>query len=161
MVSRGPLGLLCRCSSGLERTRRAQEFRIEHAVCQYLAAADQADLVGPVVGDSTVNLAVGRSSGNGPLAMTSARQMGTKRSRLTCSSRQSVSRGISPSCIEKPAVAAGCAGPARRRGRHRRAGLVNSRQLPVMSLSRPFPVPQCRLSSSPTVVAPARQARSG
>src|SRR5215468_3504146 len=41
------------------------------------------------------------------------------------SSRQSVSRGISSSCIEKPAVAAACAGPARRHGRQRRAGLVN------------------------------------
>ena len=41
------------------------------------------------------------------------------------SSRQSVSRGISPSRIEKPAVAAGCAGPARQHGQQRRAGLVN------------------------------------
>ena len=41
------------------------------------------------------------------------------------SSRQSVSRGISPFCIEKPAVAAACAGSAGRHGRQRRAGLVN------------------------------------
>src|SRR6516225_9994612 len=41
------------------------------------------------------------------------------------SSRQSVSREISPSCIEKSAVAAGCAAPAGRHGRQRRAALVN------------------------------------
>src|SRR5215831_15463263 len=41
------------------------------------------------------------------------------------SSRESVSRGISPSCIEKPAGAAGCAGPAGQHGRQRREGLVN------------------------------------
>src|SRR5262249_62301168 len=40
-------------------------------------------------------------------------------------------------------------------------GLSTSRQLPTISLSGPFPVPQCRLSGSPTVVAPARQARLG
>jgi len=50
---------------------------------------------------------------------------GTASSNPVRSSRQSVSLGISPSCIEKPAVAAGCAGPARRHGRQRRAGLVN------------------------------------
>jgi hypothetical protein len=41
------------------------------------------------------------------------------------SSRQSVSRRISPSCIARPAVAAAWAGPARRHGRQRRAELVN------------------------------------
>src|SRR6516165_5996266 len=41
------------------------------------------------------------------------------------SSRQSVSREISPSCVEKSAVAAGCAAPARRHGRRRHAALVN------------------------------------
>ena len=40
-------------------------------------------------------------------------------------------------------------------------GSSTSRQLPIISLSGPFPVPQCRLSGSPTVVAPAHQARSG
>ena len=50
---------------------------------------------------------------------------GTVSSNPPSSSRQSVSRGISPFCIEKPAVAAACAGPARRHGRQRRAGLVN------------------------------------
>jgi hypothetical protein len=64
------------------------------------------------------------------------------------SSKQSVSRGISPSCIEKRAVAAGCAGPARRHGRRRRAGLVNITPLPVISLSGPIwprrAVPPCR-----------------
>src|SRR5271169_3815473 len=50
---------------------------------------------------------------------------GTGSSNPLPSSRQSVSRGISPSCIERPAVAAAWAGPARRHGRERRAGLVN------------------------------------
>src|SRR6516162_3527314 len=50
---------------------------------------------------------------------------GTDGSNPVPSSRQSVSRGISPSRIEKPAVAAGCAGPARQHGQQRRAGLVN------------------------------------
>ena len=50
---------------------------------------------------------------------------GTGSSNPVPSSRQSVSRGISPSCIEKSAVAAACAAPARRHGRQRRAGLVN------------------------------------
>jgi hypothetical protein len=49
---------------------------------------------------------------------------GTVSSNPSPSSKQSVSRGISPSCIEKPAVAAGCAGPVRRHGRQRRAGPV-------------------------------------
>ena len=43
---------------------------------------------------------------------------GTSGSNPASSSKQSVSRGISSSCIEKPAVAAACAGPARRHGRH-------------------------------------------
>jgi len=50
---------------------------------------------------------------------------GTGSSNPLPSSRQSVSREISPSCIEKSAVAAGCAAPARRHGRRRRAALVN------------------------------------
>jgi hypothetical protein len=50
---------------------------------------------------------------------------GTGSSNPSPSSRQSVSRGISPSRIEKPAVAAGCAGPAGQHGQQRRAGLVN------------------------------------
>jgi len=50
---------------------------------------------------------------------------GTTSSNPVPSSRQSVSREISPSCIEKSAVAAGCAAPARRHGRRRRAALVN------------------------------------
>ena len=50
---------------------------------------------------------------------------GTRSSNPFRSSRQSVSRGISPSCIENLAVAAACAGPARRHGRQRRAGLLN------------------------------------
>jgi hypothetical protein len=50
---------------------------------------------------------------------------GTDGSNPLSSSRQSVSRWISASCIEKPAVAAGCAGPASRRGQQRRAGPVN------------------------------------
>jgi len=49
---------------------------------------------------------------------------GTRSSNPLPSSRQSVSRGIFPSCIEKSAVAAVCAGPARRHGRQRRARLV-------------------------------------
>ena len=50
---------------------------------------------------------------------------GTEISNPFPSSRQSVSRQISPSCIEKPAVAAVCAGPPRRHRWERRAGLVN------------------------------------
>jgi len=49
----------------------------------------------------------------------------TRSSNPVPSSRQSVSRGISPACIEKPAVAAACAGPVRRHRRQRHAGLVN------------------------------------
>jgi hypothetical protein len=49
---------------------------------------------------------------------------GTEGSNLFPSSRQSVSRGIYPSCIEKPAVAAACVGSARRYSRQRRARLV-------------------------------------
>ena len=49
----------------------------------------------------------------------------TRSSNPVPSSRESVSREISPSCIERPAVAAAWAGPARRHGRQRRAGLVN------------------------------------
>jgi hypothetical protein len=41
---------------------------------------------------------------------------GTDGSNPSSSSKQSVSREISPSCIEKPAVAVACAGPARRYG---------------------------------------------
>jgi glutathione S-transferase len=50
---------------------------------------------------------------------------GTKSSSPSPSSRQSVSRGISPSCIEKTAVAAACTGSAGRHGRQRRVGPVN------------------------------------
>jgi hypothetical protein len=50
---------------------------------------------------------------------------GTDGSNPLPSSRQSVSRGIFASCIEKPAVAAGRAGPTRWYGRQRRARLVN------------------------------------
>ncbi len=61
----------------------------------------------------------------GPLSTAVSFRGGTEGSNPPSSSRQSASRGISPSCIEKPAVAAACAGPARRHGRQRRAGLVN------------------------------------
>ena len=50
---------------------------------------------------------------------------GTQSLNPICSSKQSVSRGILSSCMEKPVSAAACAGPARRHGRQRRAGLVN------------------------------------
>src|SRR6516165_11500599 len=60
------------------------------------------------------------------------------------SSRQSVSRGISPCGIEKPAVAAGARGPARRQAGRDAEGSSTSRQLPVVSLSGPIPVPQRR-----------------
>ena len=50
---------------------------------------------------------------------------GTQSLNPICSSKQSVSRGISPSCIEKPSVVAACAASTRRQGRQRRAGLVN------------------------------------
>src|SRR5262249_25536501 len=50
---------------------------------------------------------------------------GTGGSNPSSSSRQSVSRGISPSCIENPAVAAACGASAKRHGRQRRAVLVN------------------------------------
>ena len=53
------------------------------------------------------------------------RTRGTDGSNPLPSSRQSVSRGISPSCIENPAVAATCAEPPMRHGQQRRAGLVN------------------------------------
>src|SRR6516225_8496159 len=49
---------------------------------------------------------------------------GTDGSNPSPSSSQSVSSGISPSCVEKPAVAAACAGMARRHDRQRPIGLV-------------------------------------
>src|SRR5271169_1241569 len=50
---------------------------------------------------------------------------GTEGSNPPPPSGESVSRGISLFRIEKSAVAAACAGPARRHGRQRRAELVN------------------------------------
>jgi hypothetical protein len=81
---------------------------------------------------------------------------GTASSNPAPSSKQSVSRWISPSCVEKPAEAA-CA-RARPGGRASRdaQGSSTSRQLPVTSLSGPFPVQQCRLGRSPAVVAVVR-----
>ena len=56
--------------------------------------------------------------------MSLASVSGTGSSNPSPSGRQSVSRGISPSCVEKPAVAAACAGSPRRHSRQRRARLV-------------------------------------
>jgi len=76
----------------------------------------------------------GRSAGCRPVPRNRARQKArqpasprprTRSSNPVPSSRQSVSRGISPSCIEKRAVAAACAGPARWHGRQRHARPVN------------------------------------
>ena len=50
----------------------------------------------------------------------------------------------SPCGIEKPAVAAGCAGPAKRQAGRDAQGSSTSRQLPVVSLSGAIPVPQRR-----------------
>jgi hypothetical protein len=69
---------------------------------------------------------------------------GTDGSNPSSSSGQSVSCGIFPSCIEKPAVVAGCAGPAGGTVGRDAQGSSTSRQLPVISLSGPIPVPQCR-----------------
>ena len=52
----------------------------------------------------------------------------------------------SPCGIEKPAVAAGCAGPAKRQAGRDAQGSSTSRQLPVVSLSGAIPVPQCWLA---------------
>ena len=86
---------------------------------------------------------------------------GTQSLNPICSSKQSVSRGISPSCIEKPSVVAACAASTRRQGRQRRAGLVNitptagnisvGRHSSTAVLGRRFA----------TVVALVHQARSG
>jgi len=71
---------------------------------------------------------------------------GTGGSNPPPSSRQSVSRGISPCGIEKPAVAAGAqARPGGTAGRDPQ-GSSKSRQLRVVSLSGAIPVPQCRLA---------------
>jgi len=86
---------------------------------------------------------------------------GTRSSNPSPSSRQSVSRGISPSCIEKSAVAAACAAPARRHGRQRRAGLVNITPIAGnVSAGRysSTAVPARRFA---TLVALVRTARSG
>ena len=69
---------------------------------------------------------------------------GTGGSNPPPSSRQSVSREISPCGIEKPAVAAGAqARPGGTAGRDPQ-GSSKSRQLRVVSLSGAIPVPQCR-----------------
>ena len=66
------------------------------------------------------------SGGTARTALSAGRaHRGTGSSNPSPSSRQSLSRRISPSCIARPAVAAAWAGPARRHGRQRRAGLVN------------------------------------
>ena len=77
--------------------------------------------------------------------MSLASVSGTGSSNPSPSSGQSVSRGISPSCIENPAVAAACGALAKRHSRQRRTGLVNATQLRLISLSGLIPVPQCRL----------------
>jgi len=85
---------------------------------------------------------------------------GTDSSNPAPSSGQSGSRGISLCCIEKPAVAAVCAGPARRHGQQRRAELVNitptAGNISVGAFSRTA-VPAKAVS--PTVVAAVCQAR--
>ena len=86
---------------------------------------------------------------------------GTESSNPSPSSRQSVSRGISPSCVEKAAVAAACAGPDRRHSRQRRARLVNiTPTAGNISVGRysSTAVPGRRFA---TVLALVRQARSG
>src|SRR6516162_9510167 len=69
---------------------------------------------------------------------------------------------FSPSCIEKPAVAAVCAGPVRRHGRQRHVGLVNieptAGNVSVGHFSSTT-VPAGTVLS--TVVPLVRQARSG
>jgi hypothetical protein len=86
---------------------------------------------------------------------------GTEGSNPAPSSGQSVSRTNRAAAGREPRVSRGCAPLSWRRGRQRRAGLVNITPTSIISLSGPFPVPQCRLSGSPTVVATACHARSG
>jgi hypothetical protein len=78
---------------------------------------------------------------------------GTVSSNPSSSSRQSVSRGISPSGSEKAAVAAAWAGRPGGTARRDAQGASTSRQAPAISLSGPIPVPQCRLGRFATVVA--------
>jgi len=68
-----------------------------------------------------------RSIGPGPTEASKPLPIwrGTEISNPFPSSKQSVSRQTSPSCVEKPAAAAVCAGPPRRHRWERRAGLVN------------------------------------
>jgi len=79
----------------------------------------------------------GRSAACRPVPSNRARQEArqpasprprTRSSNPAPSSRQSVSRGISLCGIEKPAVAAGCAGPARRQAGRDAQGSSTSRQ---------------------------------
>jgi hypothetical protein len=86
---------------------------------------------------------------------------GTASSNPASSSRQSVSHGICPSCIEKPAVAAACAGPARRHGRQRRARLVNITPTAGNVSVGPYSSTAVPARRFATVVALVRQARSG
>ena len=86
---------------------------------------------------------------------------GTKSSNPLPSSRQSVSSGISPSGIEKPAVAAASAGLARRHGRQRRAGLVNIMPTAGNISVGPYSSTAVSAMRFATVVAVVRQARSG
>ena len=72
---------------------------------------------------------------------------GTVSSNPSPSSKQSVSRGIFPSCIEKPAVAAAYASPARPHGRQRHAGLANITPIAGNVSVEPYSstaAPQCR-----------------
>ena len=79
------------------------------------------------------------------------------------SSRQSVSRGISPSGIEKAAVAAAWVGPARWHGPQRRAGRVNITPTagnvsvePYSSTAVPIGGSQSGCSSAPSEVGSPR-----
>jgi hypothetical protein len=86
---------------------------------------------------------------------------GTDGSNPSPSRRQSVSRGIFPSCIENPAVAAACAGPARRHGRQRRAGPANITPTAGKVSVGPYFSTAAPARRFATVVARVRQARSG
>jgi hypothetical protein len=99
----------------------------------------------PVLNDPLQLIGPGSPFGN---SRETFRKSGTDGSNPLPSSRQSVSRGIPPSGIKKAAAAAACAGPARRHGGRDAQGSSASRQLPAISLSGPFPVPQCRLGDS-------------
>jgi Cobalamin-independent synthase, Catalytic domain len=150
----------------MSRQAKNEFYRDEEELVMDYAAAVNAELRDlKAAGADVIQLdepwlqARGRGTRAALLAMRAHR--GTGSSNPLPSSKQSVSRGISPSCIEKPAVAAGCAGPARRHGRQRRAGLVNITPTAGNISVGPYSSTAVPARRFATVVALVRQARSG